>query len=65
MNILPLVYQFVIGGILFFLGFVLSWKSGDYSKKRKSDRLVSFFMILGFFLYLIVQVIWHILASAK
>ncbi len=65
MNILPLVYQFVIGGIIFFLGFVLSWKSGDYSKKRKSDRLVSLFMILGFFLYLVVQVIWHILASAK
>ncbi len=65
MNIWPLVYQFLIGGAIFFLGFVLSWKSGDYSKKRKSDRLVSFFMILGFFLYLIVQVIWHILASVK
>lgn len=65
MNILPLVYQFVIGGIIFFLGFVLSWKSGDYSIKRRNDRLVFVFMIFGFFLYLIVQVIWHILASAK
>ncbi len=65
MNILPLVYQFVFGGVIFFLGFVLSWKSGDYSKKRKSDHLVSLFMILGFSLYFVVQVIWHILASAK
>jgi hypothetical protein len=65
MNIWPLVYQFVIGGAIFFLGFVLSWKSGDYSKKRKNDRLVSLFMILCFSLYLVVQVIWHILASAK
>lgn len=65
MNIWPLVYQFVIGGVIFFFGFVLSWKSGDYSKKRKNDRLVSLYMILGFFLYLSVQFIWHILASAK
>jgi len=65
MNILPLVYQFVIGGFIFFIGFVLSWKSGDYSKKRKNDRLVSLYMIFGFFFYLVVQVIWHILASAK
>lgn len=65
MNIWPLVYQFVFGGIIFFLGFILSWKSGDYSKKKKSDRLVSLFMILCFSLYFIVQVIWHFLASAK
>lgn len=65
MNIWPLVYQFVIGGIIFFLGFVLSWRSGDYSKERKSDRRVSLYMILGFFLYLILMVVWHILASAK
>ena len=65
MNIWPLVYQFVIGGAIFFLGVVISWKSGDYSKKRKNDRLVSLYMIFGFFLYLVVQVIWHILASVK
>lgn len=65
MNIWPLVYQFVIGGIIFFFGFVLSWKSGDYSIKRKNDRLVSLYMILGFFLYFSAQLIWHILASAK
>jgi hypothetical protein len=65
MNIWPLVYQFVIGGIIFFLGFVLSWKSGDYSRKRKNDCLVSLYMIIGFLFYLFVQVIWHILASAK
>lgn len=65
MNVLPLVYQFVIGGAIFFLGFILSWKSGDYSMQRKNDRSVSLFMVLGFFLYLIFQTTWLLLALGK
>jgi hypothetical protein len=65
MSFLPLVYQFLIGGAIFFLGFILSWKSGDYSVKRKNDRSVSLYMILGFFLYLVFQTAWHFLAAGK
>jgi hypothetical protein len=65
MNFLPLVYQFVIGGAIFFLGFFLSWKSGDYSWKRKDDRLASIYMILGVFLYLVFQFVWLLFALKK
>ena len=64
MSLLPLIYQFVVGGLIFFLGFFLSWKSGDYSKKRKNDRLVSFYMIFGFILYLVATLLWHFLARS-
>ena len=63
--ILPLVYQFVVGGILFFIGFFLSWRSGDYSIKRKNDRTVSIYMISGILLYLVLQIVWHLLAQQK
>jgi hypothetical protein len=65
MSILPLIYQFVIGGLIFFIGFFLSWRSGDYSWKRRNDRLVSIYMFAGIFLYLVFQIVWHILALKK
>jgi len=65
MSILPLVYQFVVGGVIFFIGFFLSWRSGDYSWKRRNDRFVSIYMIAGIFLYLVFQIAWHFLALKK
>ena len=65
MPFLSLVYQFVIGGAIFFLGIFLSWRTKDYSFKNKDDRKILFFMIGGFALYFLFQWIWHIAGVGK
>jgi hypothetical protein len=59
MNLLSLVYQFLIGGVIFAAGVFLSWTSKDYSWKRREDRLTLSYMLFGFFLYCVLQTIWH------
>lgn len=60
MPFVSLVYQFVVGGAIFFLGIFLSWRSKDYSFKKKDDRRIFFFMIGGFAFYFIFQLFWHL-----
>jgi cell division protein FtsW (lipid II flippase) len=60
MPFLSLVYQFVIGGAIFFLGIFLSWRTRDYSLKKRDDRRLLFFMTGGFALYFIFQLLWHL-----
>jgi hypothetical protein len=65
MPIFSLIYQFVIGGAIFFLGIVLSWRTKDYSFKKKDDRRILFFMIGGFVFYFIFQLLWHLVGVGK
>jgi len=62
MNITSLLYQFLVGGVIFFVGFLIPWRVGDYSWGRREDRLTAIFMISGFFLYFILQFLWHLSA---
>ncbi len=65
MNLLSLVYQFLIGGVIFAVGVFFSWCSRDYSWKKREDRLTLIFMISGFFLYCVFQTLWHFHAMGK
>lgn len=65
MNILPLVYQFLIGGVIFAAGIFFAWSARDYSWKKREDRLTLIFMIAGFFLYCVFQTLWHFHAMGK
>ena len=62
---LPLIYQFLIGGIIFFIGIVIPWRQRDYSWNKREDRLTLVYMILGLFLYLTLQTLWTLYAIGK
>lgn len=62
---LSLIYQFLVGGAIFFLGIVLSWRTKDYSFQKKDDRRLLFFMIGGLALYFFSQLIWHLAGEGK
>ncbi len=59
MDLTPLIYQFLVGGVIFTLGIAIPWLAGDYSWRRREDRLTVKYMLAGFIIYLAVQVIWH------
>jgi len=65
MPFLSLAYQFIIGGAIFFLGIVLSWRTEDYSWQKKDDRKILLFMIGGFVFYFIFQLLWHFAGNGK
>jgi hypothetical protein len=65
MNSLSLVYQFLIGGLIFAVGVLLAWTSRDYSWGKKEDRLTFIYMLSGFFLYCVFQMLWHFHAIGK
>lgn len=65
MPMMSFVYQFVIGGAIFFLGIFLSWRTKDYSFKRKDDRKFLFVMIGGVVFYFTFQLIWYLAAIGK
>jgi hypothetical protein len=65
MPFLSLVYQFIIGGAIFFLGIILSWRTKDYSWQTKHDRRILLLMIGGFVFYFISQLLWHLVGVGK
>ena len=65
MPFVSLVYQFAIGGTIFFLGIFLSWRSKDYAWGKKEDRRTLFFMVGGFAFYFISQLLWHLAGIGK
>jgi hypothetical protein len=65
MPFLSLAYQFIVGGAIFFLGIFLSWRTKDYSLKKKADRRILFWMIAGFISYFLFQLIWHFAGIGK
>jgi len=60
MNWGPFIYQYLVGGLIFFIGFGLVWRSGDLSWKRREDRLTTIFVLIMFFAYLIGQFLWQL-----
>lgn len=65
MNSLSLLYQFLIGGVIFSAGVFFSWFSKDYSWKKKEDRSTLLYIIAGFFFYCMFQTIWYFHAIGK
>jgi len=65
MSLGPLIYQFLVGGAIFALGLIIPWRSGDYSWEKREDRLTVIYMLLGFLLYLVLQLVWHLSALGK
>jgi dolichol kinase len=63
--IFSLIYQFAIGGAIFFLGLFLSWRTKDYSIQKKEDRRILFFMIGGVAFYFVSQLIWHLAGAGR
>lgn len=64
-NLDSLLYQFVIGGLIFFVGIFVALRSQDYSWKNKNDRILLVSLILGFFIYLLLQTIWYLYGLGK
>jgi len=65
MPFLSLVYQFIMGGAIFFLGIFLSLRTKDFSFKKKDDRRILFFMIGGVVFYFVFQLLWHLAGVGK
>ena len=64
MNWGPLIYQYVLGGAIFFGGFWIAFRSGDYSLRNREDRLTALCLLAIFLLYLGGHILWQILALA-
>jgi hypothetical protein len=58
-----LLYQFLVGGAIFTLGIIIPWRSGDYSWSRREDRRTVGYMLAGFIIYLVGQVLWYCFGS--
>ncbi|MGD9344960.1 MAG: hypothetical protein PVH84_03805 [Candidatus Aminicenantes bacterium] len=65
MNTLSLIYQFLVGGVIFAAGVYFAWSSKDYSWKKREDRLTLLYMVAGFVLYCLFQTLWHFHALGK
>lgn len=64
-NLDSLLYQFIVGGLIFFIGIFAALQSKDYSWKNKNDRVLLITMILGFIIYLLLQMIWYLFGLGK
>jgi len=64
-NLDSLLYQFLVGGLIFFVGIFAALRSQDYSWKNKNDRILLISMILGFCIYLLSQTIWYLYGLGK
>jgi ABC-type Fe3+-siderophore transport system permease subunit len=64
-NLDSLLYQFIVGGLIFFIGIFAALRVKDYSWKNKSDRTLLAAMILGFFIYLLSHIIWYLFGLGK
>ncbi len=53
------LYQYIIGGIIFLAGFILAWRSGDFSWKKREDRLTAVFLAILFLAYFAGHGFWQ------
>lgn len=60
-----LLYQFIVGGLIFFIGIFAALRVRDYSWKNKSDRTLLAAMILGFLIYLLSHILWYLLGLGR
>jgi len=64
-NLDSLLYQFLIGGLIFFIGIFAALRVRDYSWKNKSDRTLLAAMILGFIVYLLSHILWYLFGLGR
>jgi len=57
------LYQYIVGGLIFISGFIIAWRSKDYSWKNKEDRTSAYFLLLIFLVYFTGHLTWIHLAS--
>ncbi len=57
------LYQYIIGGLIFLIGFVIAWRSGDYAWKRPEDRTTALFAVAIAVLYTGGHLLWQVFAS--
>jgi len=65
MELTPLLYQFLVGGMFFAVGIAIPWRAGDYSWKKRGDRRLLLSMMVACFFYLILQSAWHLYAAGS
>ena len=65
MEATSLLYQFVVGGIIFAVGIAIPWRAGDYSLKKRSDRRLLFSMVAAAVCYLVLHSAWHLYAAGS
>ena len=62
MNWAQLSYQYIVGGIFFFVTVYLCFRPGGNTLKNPSDRRSFIYLMIGFFGYLAFHTVWIILA---
>jgi hypothetical protein len=55
---LPYTYQYIVGGLLFFTGLIVSLKKGAFNLKRQEDRWTLKILLIGFASYALVHAAW-------
>ena len=63
MELTPLLYQFLVGGVFFAVGIAIPWRAGDYSWKKRGDRHLLLSMMAAALVYLVLQSAWHLYAA--
>jgi len=61
----PLLYQFLVGGVIFLVGVVIPWRAGDVSVKKRADRRLLLSMAVAALSYLVFHTAWHLYAAGS
>lgn len=65
MEATSLLYQFLVGGVVFAVGIAIPWRSGDYSLKKRADRRLLISIVAAALFYLVLQSAWHLFAAGS
>jgi len=63
MNWTQLAYQYIVGGLFFFITLYLCFRPGASNCRNPSDRRALYYLLIGFAGYLAVHTAWIILAG--
>ena len=58
-----LAYQYIIGGLFFFVTLYLCFRPGASDRKNQSDRKTLWYLLFGLACYFTVHTLWIILAA--
>ncbi len=62
-NWLQLAYQYIVGGLFFFITLYLCFRPGASDPKNPSDRRALIYLLVGFAGYLIMHTAWILFAT--
>ena len=63
MNWTQLIYQYVVGGIFFFVTLYLCFRPGASDMKNPSDKRALIYLLVGFGGYLFAHTAWILFAT--